>query len=384
MSEVTSKDPARPLAGTPLHALHVELGARMVAFAGWQLPLHYPMGVVAEHQHSRGHASLFDVSHMGQAILAGPNAAAELERLTPTDLRDLPQGRSRYTFLLDDEGNILDDLIVTRLSPTARHAERFFLIVNAANKAADFAHLQRNLPDAARTEFSDRALLALQGPRAEAVLAKKFPQTAAMPFMSLIVIEVGDAPWFVSRSGYTGEDGYEISLPAAQATAFARELLADSSVRPAGLGARDTLRLEAGLCLHGHDIDTTTNPVEAALEWAIPKRRRLEGGFPGSDRIRLQLEHGPPRRRVGLAFAGRQPAREGAEIASPAGLPLGHVTSGGFGPTLGHAIAMGYVAADHAQVGANLLVHVRDKALPASVVRLPFVPHRYHSSHPRP
>ena len=372
-----------PLQLTPLHGLHLALGARMAPFAGWDMPINYPTGVVAEHLHARVHAALFDVSHMGQAIVAGTGAGAALEQLVPADLRDLPQGRSRYTFFLDAEGNILDDLIVTRLSPLGHGGERFFLVVNAANRAADFAHLRGNLPDLHVSELEGRALVALQGPHAESALARRLPQVAAIPFMSLVVIETEGGPWFVSRSGYTGEDGFEISLPADQATAFARDLLLDPNVRPAGLGARDTLRLEAGLCLHGHDIDATTNPVEAELAWAIPLRRRLDGGFPGSDRVRLQLEHGPPRRRVGLSFAGRQPAREGAEITSEAGLPLGHVTSGGFSPTLGCAIAMGYVSADHAQVGTDLAAHVRGKVLPTIVAPLPFVPHRYRFSTPR-
>ena len=381
MSDPSESNPgAGPLLKTPLHDAHIELGARMGAFAGWDMPINYPAGVVAEHLHTRGHASVFDVSHMGQAIVTGAGAALMLERLIPTDLRDLPQGRARYSFFLDGDGNILDDLIVTRLSAPGASEDKFFLVINAANKVADLAHLRGNLPDLHVSELKDRALVALQGPGAEAALVRKFPQAASMSFMSAIAVDAKGAPWFISRSGYTGEDGFEISTPANQAVDFVRELFAAADVRPAGLGARDTLRLEAGLCLHGHDIDATTNPIEAGLAWAIPVRRRLEGGFPGSDRIRLQLDHGPPRRRVGLSFAGRQPARDGAEITTPAGLPLGHVTSGGFSPTLGRAIAMGYVALDRSDIGTEVAAHVRGKALPAIVAPLPFVPHRYRFS----
>lgn len=380
MSALPANAAAALLLATPLRGLHNELGARMAPFAGYDMPVNYPAGIIAEHLHTRAHAGLFDVSHMGQAILAGADAAVALERLVPGDLRDLRQGHARYTFLLDGEGNILDDLIVTRLSPTAHHADRFFLVVNAANKAADWAHLRGNLPNLHLGVLEDRALLALQGPQAAAVLAARFPQLAMLSFLTMIVVDAEEGPWFVSRSGYTGEDGFEISLPASQAEAFARILLSDPIVKPVGLGARDSLRLEAGLCLHGHDIDATTSPIEAGLGWAISPRRRLEGGFPGSDRIRLQIDHGPPRRRIGLALEGRQPAREGVEIATPAGLPLGHITSGGFSPTLGRPIAMGYVAADHASEGTPLMAHVRGKFLPAKVTRLPFVPHRYRFS----
>ncbi|HVB89723.1 MAG TPA: glycine cleavage system aminomethyltransferase GcvT [Beijerinckiaceae bacterium] len=378
MSALPANSANATLLATPLHALHQALGARMAPFAGYDMPINYSAGVIAEHLHTRAHASLFDVSHMGQAILAGANAALALERLVPCDLRDLEEGRSRYTFLLNDEGAILDDLIVTRLSTTREDGQRFFLVVNGANKAGDWAHLRANLPDLRLDVLADRALLALQGPSAAALLVPRFPQLAAISFMGMIVCDGPGDPYFIARSGYTGEDGFEISSPATEALAFAQWLLSLEGVLPAGLGARDTLRLEVGLCLHGHDIDATTTPIEAGLGWAIPRRRRIGGGFPGADRIRQELERGPARRRVGLALNGRRPAREGAEITTLSGSPLGRVTSGGFSPTLERPIAMGYVAAEHAAPGEALIVRVRGTELPATVTPLPFVPHRYH------
>jgi aminomethyltransferase len=380
MVEPSSEGASAHLQRTPLHGLHRELGARMCPFAGWDMPVSYPPGIVAEHLHTRAKASLFDVSHMGQALVAGRRAAALLEALAPVDLRDLAVGRARYTFLLNADGNILDDLIITRLAPLG-DAERFFIVVNASNKVGDFALLRERAPDLHWADLGDRALIAVQGPAAARLIGRRFPQLADAPFMSITVVEVQGEAWFFSRSGYTGEDGFEISTPAHSAVEFAKDLLRDPDLLPAGLGARDTLRLEAGLCLHGHDIDATTSPVEASLEWAIPLRRRLEGGFPGSDRVRLQIDNGPSRRRVGLLLAGRQPAREGADIQTTTGLRVGHVTSGGFGPSVGRAIAMGYVDADHAKVGLDVLIEVRGKPLPATLVALPFTPRRSRTPH---
>jgi aminomethyltransferase len=358
--------------------LHLALGARMAPFAGYDMPIQYPTGVLAEHLHTRSGAGLFDVSHMGQAILSGPGAAARLETLAPGDLIGLGEGRIRYTQFLNESGGILDDFMVTRLAPAANGNERLFLVVNAACKAQDFARLRAALPDLALDVLEDRALLALQGPQAALVLAGLAAGFADMPFMSLREGRYGAAPLVVSRSGYTGEDGYEISLPASEAEAFARALLANPGVWPVGLGARDSLRLEAGLCLYGHDIDETTSPVEAALTWSISKRRRAEGGFPGAERIQRELREGPARLRVGLLPEGRAPAREGTLITDAGGAALGVVTSGGFGPSLNGPLAMGYVAASHAALDAQVFLVVRGKPLPARIAKLPFVPNRFH------
>ncbi|GAC1554722.1 MAG: glycine cleavage system aminomethyltransferase GcvT [Beijerinckiaceae bacterium] len=366
--------PETALARTPLYELHVERGARMVPFAGYAMPVQYARGIIAEHLHTRAKAGLFDVSHMGQAILSGKRAGQALEALVPADILALAPGRQRYTQFLDEDGNILDDLMVTHLPGDDGHLG---LIVNAANKAADFAHLTAKLPDLDLKILGERALLALQGPMAADALVKVLPGLDAMAFMSWRVVAWHGIALFVSRSGYTGEDGFEISVPGAQARAFAEHLLADEPVALAGLGARDSLRLEAGLCLHGHDIDTTTNPIEAGLAWSIGKRRREEGGFPGAQRIRAALAHGPARRRVGLQPAGKAPVRERAEVTNPDGRPVGRVTSGGFSPSLGRPIAMAYVESDFAGIGTELRVIVRGTALPASVAAMPFVPHRY-------
>ena len=363
---------------TPLHALHASLGARMAPFAGYDMPIQYPTGVLAEHLHVRAHAGLFDVSHMGQAILSGPIAAARLEALVPGDLAALGEGRIRYTQFLNESGGILDDLMVTRLPPAANGEECLFLVVNAACKSQDFAHLRAALTDLALEVLEDRALIALQGPKAAQVLAQLTPGFELMPFMSMREGRWGDVELMVSRSGYTGEDGYEISLAASAAEAFARALLALPDVKPIGLGARDSLRLEAGLCLYGHDIDETTSPVEAALVWSISKRRRAEGGFPGADRIQRELREGPVRLRVGLLPEGRAPAREGAIITDEAGAEIGVVTSGGFGPSLNGPLAMGYVAASHAATDTSVRLVVRGKPLPARIVTLPFVPNNFY------
>lgn len=366
---------------TPLHALHVELGARMGPFAGYDMPIQFPAGVLAEHLHTRKRAGLFDVSHMGQALIEGPDHAAAagfLEQLCPADLLGLAPGRQRYTQLLNESGGIVDDLMVTR-PPSADGALR--LVVNAARKEVDFALMRERLPAGVRlTPLPQAALIALQGPFAAATLARLAPGEGleTMPFMSARPARIAGFETFISRSGYTGEDGYEISLGSAQAESFARLLLSQPDVAPIGLGARDSLRLEAGLCLYGHELDETVDPIEAALAWSIPKRRRAEGGFPGAKRIQDALANGPARQRVGLRPDGRAPAREGAEIVSADGAPIGVVTSGGFGPSVGGPIAMGTVARTHAAVGTPLNLMVRGKPLSARVVALPFYPHAYY------
>jgi aminomethyltransferase len=366
---------------TPLHALHIELGARMAPFAGYDMPIHYRAGVLAEHLHTRKAAGLFDVSHMGQALIEASDHAAVagfLESLCPADFLNLAPGRQRYTQLLNENGGIVDDLMVTR-PPGASGTLR--LIVNASQKEADFALLRRRLPSGVRlTPLPQAALIALQGPLAAATLARLASGEGleTMAFMSARPARIAEFQAFVSRSGYTGEDGYEISLASAQAESFARLLLNQPDVAPIGLGARDSLRLEAGLCLYGHELDETVDPIEAGLVWSIQKRRRLEGGFPGAKRIQAALANGPSRQRVGVRPDGRAPAREGAEIVSADGAPIGVVTSGGFGPSLGAPIAMGYVARAHAAVGTPVSLVVRGKPLSASVVALPFYPHAYY------
>jgi len=357
---------------TPLYDLHIACGAKMTPFAGYEMPVQYPDGVLKEHLHTRAGAGLFDVSHMGQLRLHGAGAAAALEALVPGDIRGLAPGRMRYTQFTNDAGGILDDLMVTNAG------DHLFVVINAACKDADLAHLRAALPGDVKIEtLFDRALIALQGPQAAAVLGRHAESVHAMRFMSSASVTPGDAPCIVSRCGYTGEDGYEISVPAAAAAALAEMLLADDAVRPVGLGARDSLRLEAGLCLYGHDIDTTTTPVEADLAWSIGKRRRAEGGFPGDAVIRRQLAEGAPRKRVGIRPGGRAPAREGTKIVDAADVELGIVTSGGYGPTVGGPVSMGYVPRAHAAAGAALTLLVRGKAVPARVVELPFAPHRY-------
>jgi len=358
------------LARTPLHDIHVGLGARMVPFAGYELPVQYEAGIIAEHSHTRAAASLFDVSHMGQLALRGLDPAAALERLVPGDIAGLAPGRMRYTQLTNDAGGIIDDLMVTNVG------DYLFLVVNGARRDADLARLREGL-DGAGVEPLDRALMALQGPRAAEALARLVPGVDEMGFMTAAPFTLDGSAIAITRSGYTGEDGFEISVPAADAGRIARRLLDQDPVRPAGLGARDSLRLEAGLCLYGHDIDETTTPVEAGLAWTIGKRRRAEGGFPGAAIIQRQIADGPPRRLAGLRLAGRAPAREGAEILDASGAVVGAVTSGGFGPTVGGAIAMGYVRADCAAEGTALGLSVRGRVLDAAVAKLPFVPHRY-------
>ncbi|RFB78868.1 glycine cleavage system aminomethyltransferase GcvT [Methylovirgula sp. 4M-Z18] len=367
-----------PLKQTPLHDLHVKLGARMAAFAGYDMPIQYPSGILQEHLHTRAQAGLFDVSHMGQAILSGPDAVRGLESLVPGDLAALAPGRIRYTQFLNEDGGILDDLMVTRLADAADGAEQLYLVVNAACKDADFAHIRSRLPHLTLRVLEHHALIALQGPKAAAVLERHLPGVETMPFMSLYIVERDGVSFHVSRSGYTGEDGYEISVPDAHAADFTQTLLREAEVKPIGLGARDSLRLESGLCLYGHDIDTTTTPVEAALMWSISKRRRAEGGFPGDERVRLQLAHGPSRLRVGILPDGKAPAREGCDITTLDGVLIGKITSGGFGPSLNAPVAMGYVEAKYAPVGTPVHVIVRGKPLKASIVKMPFVPQNYY------
>ena len=373
MSDVSD---ASGLNVTPLDALHRALGAKMVPFAGYELPVQYPMGVLKEHLHCRAHAGLFDVSHMGQVILRAPggygDVARAVEALVPADLLGLGAGRQRYGFFTDAAGGILDDLML------ANRGDHMLIVVNAACKADDIAHMRARLPGIAVEEVRDRALLALQGPAAEGVLAGLVPGVAAMRFMDASSFPSDFGELWVSRSGYTGEDGFEVSVAADRAGAMARAVLAHDDVAPIGLGARDSLRLEAGLCLYGHDIDTTTTPVEAGLGWAIGKVRRAggarEGGFPGADRIVHELTGGAPRARVGLRPEGRAPMRAGTRIfaAAEGGAAAGRVTSGAFGPTVGAPVAMGYVPRDLARPGTTVYGEVRGRRLPAAVVALPF------------
>lgn len=370
-------DSQTDLRHTALHALHLELGAKMVPFAGYDMPVQYPLGVMGEHLHCRGKAGLFDVSHMGQVILRGQGAALALERLVPVALAELPDGRQRYAMFTNDAGGILDDLMV------ANRGDHLLAVVNAACKAADLAHMQDNLPELDVVEVTDRALLALQGPRAEAVLAGLLPDVTKMRFMDVADHDWNGVTLWVSRSGYTGEDGFEISVPDAQAEDFARALLAHPDVAPIGLGARDSLRLEAGLCLYGNDIDTTTTPIEAGLIWAIQKARRMggarAGGFAGADVILSQLAQGAPRQRVGLLPDGRAPMRGGTALfaTQDSTTQIGTITSGGFGPSLGRPVAMGYVPAQYAGADTELWAELRGKRLPVRVAALPFRPSNY-------
>lgn len=367
---------------TGLYDLHLRLGARMVPFAGYEMPVQYPMGVMKEHLHTRAEAGLFDVGHMGQVILRAKSgkvedAALALERLVPVDVLGLGLNKQRYAMFTNDAGGILDDLMV------ANRGDHLFLVVNAACKAEDVAHLKAHLSgDCEVTEITDRGLLALQGPKAEAALAALVPGTAAMKFMDVGIFDWRGAELWISRSGYTGEDGYEISVPGDKAGVLAEALLAQPGVAPIGLGARDSLRLEAGMCLYGHDIDTGTSPVEGNLTWAIQKARRAggarEGGFPGAARILKELAEGPARRRVGLRPEGRAPMREGVEIyaAAEGGAPIGTITSGGFGPSIEAPMAMAYLPADLSE-GTVVYGDVRGKRLPAALVPMPFQPTRY-------
>ena len=377
MSETeASIKPLPPGAGlrvTPLFALHRELGAKLVPFAGYEMPLQYANGIVKEHHHVRGAAGFFDVSHMGQARLTAPDfgaAAAALERLVPGDIAGLKPGRLRYTQLLNESGGIIDDLMVTRDADGVGVS----LVVNASRKEIDFAHIAGWLPSSMRLDPEpNRALIALQGPQAAAVLSRIVPGVEALGFMTGGVF----GPVSVSRSGYTGEDGFEISVAADGAEALARRILSEPEVLPIGLGARDTLRLEAGLPLYGQDMDETASPVEAGLTFSIGKRRRSEGGFLGADRVLRELSEGPKRIRVGLKLEGRAAARHGMRILDPAGNPVGEITSGAFTPTAAASIATGYVHTGLSKPGTRLAVEIRSAAVPAGVTNMPFVPHRY-------
>ncbi|MGA9265088.1 MAG: glycine cleavage system aminomethyltransferase GcvT [Rhodomicrobium sp.] len=377
MSETeASIKPLPPGAGlrvTPLFALHRELGAKLVPFAGYEMPLQYANGIVKEHTHVRSAAGFFDVSHMGQARLTAPDfgaAAAALERLVPGDIAGLKPGRLRYTQLLNESGGIIDDLMVTRDADGVGVS----LVVNASRKEIDFAHIAGWLPAGMRLDQEpDRALIALQGPQAAAVLSRIVPGVEALGFMTGGVF----GPVSVSRSGYTGEDGFEISVAADGAEALARRILSEPEVLPIGLGARDTLRLEAGLPLYGQDMDETASPVEAGLTFSIGKRRRSEGGFLGADRVLRELSEGPKRIRVGLKLEGRAAARHGMRILDPAGNPVGEITSGAFTPTAAASIATGYVHTGLSKPGTRLAVEIRSAAVPGGVTSMPFVPHRY-------
>ncbi len=367
---------------TGLYDLHLELGAKMVPFAGYEMPVQYPLGVMKEHIHTRENAGLFDVSHMGQVLVRPKSgdvadAALAFETLVPVSLLALKEGRQRYAMFTNDAGGIMDDLMV------ANRGDHLFVVVNAACKDADIAHMRANLSDSCEIEvIGDRALLALQGPLAEAALNSIAP-VADMKFMDVTVLPSAFGDLWVSRSGYTGEDGFEISVADDQAVAFARALLAADGVEPIGLGARDSLRLEAGLCLYGNDIDETTSPIEAALEWAMQKVRRKggerEGGFPGADRILNELENGTSRRRVGILPDGRAPMRAHTMLFADetAAEPMGEVTSGAFGPTIGRPMSMGYVATEFAETGTKIYAEVRGKRLPATIADMPFRPSTY-------
>lgn len=365
------------LSKTPLYDLHVELGGKMVPFAGYEMPVQYPLGVKKEHEHTRVACGLFDVSHMGQLIVRGPNPAAALETLVPADIEGLDVGMQRYALFTSDEGGIIDDLMVVRAE------DHLYLVVNAACKDQDVAHLRVGLGNDHEVEVLERGLLALQGPQAADVMLRLCPEACRMVFMQHGRFDIDGMPVWISRSGYTGEDGFEISVALGDAERLARRLLAEPQVEPIGLGARDSLRLEAGLCLYGHDIDTTTTPVEAGLIWAIGKPRRhggeRVGGFPGADVVLHQADaKDHERKRVGLLGEGRAPVREGAELFSESGDKIGMVTSGGFGPSVGKPVAMGYVAIEHAQVDNQVFAEVRGKRLPMTVAKMPFVAPGYY------
>ena len=374
MSENAS--PSAPLLTTPLHALHIELGARMVPFGGYDMPVQYPKGILAEHRHTRVAAGLFDVSHMGQVLLKGDAADAALESLVPVDIVDLGLFKQRYALFTNEAGGILDDLMVTR------REHDLFLVVNAACKHQDIAHLQQHIGSRCTVEsLPEQALLALQGPQAVTALARLNPGVQRLVFMTGGHFALDGIDCFVTRSGYTGEDGFEISVPGNQAERLARALLAQPEVQPIGLGARDTLRLEAGLCLYGHDIDTTTTPVEGALTWAIQKVRRAggarAGGYPGASVIDTQLAQGASRKRVGLIGSERVPVREGAQLVDASGAVIGQVTSGSLGPSVNQPVALAYVGTAHAALGTAVFALVRDKKVPLTIAPLPFVPNGY-------
>lgn len=356
---------------TPLYNLHVELGGKMVDFAGWLMPVQYPAGIKAEHLQCRERAALFDVSHMGQIELHGDNVAARLETLVPCDVKTLVRGKARYTFFTNTEGGILDDLIVTKDS------DHFYLVINASMRNQDIALLRDNLPDIKVIEKADNALLAVQGPKAADVLSEYCPAALDLSFMESMKTALSGIECRVSRLGYTGEDGFEIAMANEHADAIARALLDHEDCAPAGLGARDSLRLEAGLCLYGNDIDTTTTPVEASLLWAIQERRREQGGFPGADIIQNQIANGASRKLVGIRPDGRIPARHGVEILDTSGEAIGVITSGCFGPTVEAPVALAYVATEYSKPGTVVQLTIRGKNHPATVAKPPFVTQNY-------
>jgi len=353
---------------TPLYDLHFEMGGKMVDFAGWMMPVNYEAGVAAEHKQCREKAALFDVSHMGQVELHGENAAEKLETLVPSSLQTLPAGKARYTFFTNPQGGIMDDLIVSN------SGDFLFAVVNASMRDQDINHM-RSL-DLEVVERDD-ALIAIQGPAAEAIVAEAAPIVKTMTFMETTITEIDGTTCRISRLGYTGEDGFEISIPAADVERITRLFLQHDDLELAGLGARDSLRLEAGLCLYGNDIDNETSPVEASLNWAMQKKRREEGGFPGAARIQRELAEGPSRKLVGIKPEGRAPARRGVEVADEAGNIIGSVTSGGFGPTYGGPVSMGYVSAANAAEGTSVNLIIRGKPRPATIIKLPFVAQNY-------
>ncbi|KEQ13155.1 glycine cleavage system aminomethyltransferase GcvT [Endozoicomonas numazuensis] len=364
---------------TPLHSLHVELGAKMVPFAGFDMPVQYPLGVKAEHLHTRSKAGLFDVSHMGQIRLTGNNPAKALEALVPVDIIDLPERKQRYALFTNEQGGVMDDLMVTNEGNNS-----LYVVVNAACKDQDIAHMQALLPEDVILEvLDDRALVAIQGPEAKTVMARLAPETEKMVFMDSVHMTIEGVEVYISRSGYTGEDGFEISIPQADADTFCRMLLDQPEVEFIGLGARDSLRLESGLCLYGHDLDTETTPIESSLIWAISKNRRnggeRAGGFPGADKILSQIENKDfSRKRVGLMGSSRAPVREGTEVVNAEGEKIGVVTSGTFGPTIGAPVAMAYVSVEYAALETEVFALVRGKKLPMTVSRMPFIEQRYY------
>ncbi|CUH87061.1 Aminomethyltransferase [Phaeobacter sp. CECT 5382] len=356
---------------TPLYDLHVELGGKMVDFAGWEMPVQYPMGIMGEHKQCREKAGLFDVSHMGQVILKGGDVATQLEKIAPSAFTTLKEGKARYTFFTNENGGIMDDLIVSNAG------DHFFVVVNASMRHQDIPHMAKNLEGVEVTEIFDRALVAVQGPSAENVVGDLCPAARDMKFMETIVAEIMGVECRLSRFFFKQKTAYEISIPEDKAVEITRAFLAHEDCEPAGLGARDSLRLEAGLCLYGNDIDNDTSPVEASLTWAMQKRRREEGGFPGAARIQKELAEGAARKLVGIKPEGRAPARQGVEVQCSEGNTIGAITSGGFGPTVGGPVAMGYVSAGHGEPGEKVNLIIRGKAQPAEIVALPFVTQNY-------
>jgi len=363
---------SQALKTTPLDALHRELGGEMVSFAGYDMPVHYKSGILKEHLHTRRACGLFDVSHMGQAILRGEEVQGAIESLTPSDIRALAPNGLRYSLLMNEQGGIRDDFMVTN------RGDHLYLVVNAACKEADFAYIAASLPHHELEILEDRALLALQGPKAASVLGRFVGGLEGLYFMNMTELTLAGIDCLVSRSGYTGEDGFEISCPADRAEELARCFLAEAEVEAIGLGARDSLRLEVGLCLYGADIDETTSPIEASLNWAVGKRRREEGGFPGHAVVMQHLSDGIARKRVGIKPLGRAPARAQTEITDENGHIIGAITSGGFGPSFNGPVAVGYVRHEFSKAGTSVQLNVRGKSMPAEIARLPFVPQRYY------